>query len=160
MTTGLKFSTSARTGMLGGALHSLSFKAMFTGGSLLIYSGPVPASADDALSGNTELLEIDASGAGLTFENAVDGYIEKTAAEAWSGTVTNVPNYAATFFRFAGPNAVAAVEDAAVDLSDTYHRFQGTVDVADADMTFGVTTWANGSTKGVEFFRVYLPTYA
>lgn len=96
-----------------------SLKSILDGSVIRIYSGPVPASADSGLAGNTLLCEITADGgAGLTFESASTGAeLIKSLSETWQGTV--VANGVATFFR------MVKAADTGV-LTTTEARVQGT----------------------------------
>ncbi len=101
-----------------------SLRAAMTAGFLYIYSGPVPASADDAIDGSSvELAKItvaDDGTTGLSFEaTATAGVLTKTAAEAWSGTVEATGT--ATFMRFVDSG------DAPATSSTTSKRLQDTV---------------------------------
>lgn len=85
----VRFSTGLRDGML----NATGLKEAFTNGTLYIYSGVQPASADDAVQG-TLLLQITESGGafahgsatnGINFDAPSGGVVSKAAAETWQG---------------------------------------------------------------------------
>jgi hypothetical protein len=70
-----------------------AYKTNLDAGFLFIYSGAVPATADEALdmgAEHTELVKISLNGdgvTGLTFDAAANGVIAKPVAANWSGTI-------------------------------------------------------------------------
>ena len=68
-----------------------SLKSLFNGGFIYLYSGPVPATAEEAVDGSSVLLgkisESDDGVTGLTFEaTAPSGILRKLATEEWKTT--------------------------------------------------------------------------
>lgn len=133
---GALFGATLANGMLvTGALN-----ALLSGGSILVFSGTPPAKPDDATSGNTLLVTIKNGAAGVTWENSVvNGVMDKTAAETWSGTAVGTGT--ASFYRYVvgtdtGTGAAAAGN----------YRIQGSVGTASADMVLGSTTITTGDT--------------
>lgn len=135
-------------------------------GFLYLFSGPVPATADEALdmvNDHTQLVRMTESGdgsTGLSFETPVQNVMVKAAAEDWSGLVAfdgaedNKSTLTPTFYRFcsAGDDGRAAA---------TAPRLQGTVggptSNADFVLTSGDSLTDNGTnTQGASFFRVIL----
>lgn len=112
------------TGLLAHNAVTGSKKAALDGGFVYYFSGPVPATADDAVDGATVMLakfSLNGAGAtGLTFEaTATDGVLTKTAAEAWQSTAAATGT--ATFFRFCDS------ADTGTTASTTAKRVQGTL---------------------------------
>lgn len=129
-----------------------SLKAALDNGFLRLYSGPVPASADDAIDGSSvELCIISAGGdgsTGLTFAApASDGILVKTSGEVWSGTVEATGT--ATFWRFceAGDDGSA--------VSTTAKRMQGTVGTTVAsEGVLPSVSLTQGNTQDIDLFQV------
>ena len=142
----IKVSTALRNGML----DSGSFKSLMALGFLDIYSGPVPATADDALVGATKLCRVSvaSSATGLSFAAADAGVIPK-AAEVWSGV--NLATGVATFYRFV-TSADTGVSSA------TEKRMQGAVGLAGADLNLTNTSLTIALTQTIDYFVVSLPT--
>lgn len=91
----LKFGATLANAML----VTGSAQSLLNGGHIYIFSGPVPATADAALSGNTALMTIDNGGTGGTWQNvASNGVLTKTASETWSGNAATAGT--ASFFRY------------------------------------------------------------
>lgn len=125
-----------------------SLKQILDGGFIRVYSGPVPASADAALSGNDLLVEISASGLGVTFEpTAGDATLVKNLSEIWQGDV--LQNGTATFFRFEHQADTGTQTTAEV-------RMQGTVGGAAADLTISNSSLVQGSPQRLEYFAIAL----
>lgn len=142
----------ASTGLRNKLLDTGSLSTILDLGTLKMYAGTVPATADDALGSATLLTTItNASGAtGLTMDAAaVAGVLGKASAEVWSGV--NVASGTATFYRH------VAVGDTGVS-STTQARVQGSIAIAGADMNLTSTTLANGATQTVDFYTLNLPT--
>lgn len=141
------------TGLRNYMLATGSFKAALDGGKLKLYSGTVPATADDSLGAAVELVEITESGdgvTGLTFEAAaVSGVLAKTAAETWQGAASQ--SGTATFFRF--------VLDADLTTTNTTDlRIQGTVDTIAAELNLSDTSIVAPGVQTINHFNVALPT--
>jgi hypothetical protein len=135
----------------GGSLRSIISGAF----KLYIYAGPVPATAAVIPSGT--LLCTVGSGAGGTSvvnmaANAPNGILTKSAAETWTGPVSNVGNLAATYYRFCLPaDIAAAIADAGLGAQP---RIQGTVGVGDFDLIVGADVLQNTSTFTIAYFNL------
>lgn len=144
-----KFSTGFRNSIL----VTGSVKNALDAGFIKIYSGTPPATADAALSGNTELVNISIDGLGvdgLTFDAAAaDGVIQKTASEVWKGT--NANSGTATFFRFVKSGDTGASSSTAV-------RVQGNVGVAGSDMNLASTVLAATEEQVIDYFAIAFPS--
>lgn len=145
-------SAKLSTGLRNHVMATGSLKAGLDGGVIYIYSGTPPATADDALVGNTLLCTISNNGAGtgITLDTTpVGGTLPKNPAEVWKGTVGATG--AATFYRFA-----ALLDDGL--LSTVEKRLQGTVGTVNADLIFSNVNFVSGNTKQVDAYNVALPT--
>lgn len=145
----------ATTASKNAALNSIGVKEQFTLGFLFIFSGPVPATADEALdvvADHTQLVKIsnNSTATGLTFDNPASGVLPKKASETWAGLNTfdgvddAETDLTATFFRLcaAGDNGRGIAD------GTTGYRLQGSVggpssgadlQLADAELTAGDT---------------------
>ena len=96
---------------LADAIASL-YKSELDGGFLYVFSGPIPASAEDALDMGADhtqlamLSESDDGMTGLTWSAPVDGVIVKTPSETWEGL-----------------NSFDGAEDSETTLTATFARF-------------------------------------
>lgn len=159
----MRFSKGMQSHLLG----SGSLKGALDGGFLYIYSGTVPAHADDAASGATLLAKITVSGGGtgLTFGTPVQSVtaggeqiatLSKTAAETWSGTI--LATGTASFFRY-----VEASDEANHAASTTTaKRIQGTVGspASLADLNLTSTSLTSGQTQNIDYFQITMPETA
>lgn len=137
------------TGLRNALLDSASLKDILDGGFLDIYSGTIPATADDALTGATLLCRVSNGGSGLTFDtNAVGGVLSKNPSEVWQGL--NTASGVASFFRFVSASDTGAA-------SDTEGRIQGTVAVLGADLNISNTSLTVSAPQAIQFFYVALP---
>lgn len=134
-------------------------RTALNGGFLYLYSGPVPATADEALdmvNDHTEIAmfsESDDGITGLTFDASVNGVLNKAAAEDWRATTSfdgadsAELNLAWSFYRFcpSGDNGRGAA---------TGPRVQGTVGgpTSGADLVFGTNTIGNGVEQPISAF--------
>lgn len=137
-------------------------KTQLDGGFLFIFTGPVPASANDALdmvADHTEIVKISVNGdgvTGLTFEAPDNGQLNKETTEDWEGTAAFdgadelEATLAPTFYRFckAGDTGRGAADET------TGHRVQGTVGgpTSGADLVLGVNTIANAAVQPISNF--------
>jgi hypothetical protein len=135
-----------------------SFKDLFRNGTLKIFSGSQPASADDDESGYTELCQITlASGSfsagngnnGINFEDAVSGTLSKKGSETWSGV--NSATGTAGWFRFYD-------NDMVVGASTTAKRFDGAIATSGAELNMSSTSLTSGATTTIDSFDVTLPS--
>ena len=142
----------ASTGLRNKLLDTGSLRSVMSLGFVKLYSGTVPASADDSLGAATLLttLSVSSGGTGLTFAaTAVAGALPKATAEVWSGV--NAAGGVASFYRH------VAVGDTGA-LSTTEARIQGTISVAGDDMNLTNTTLTGGATQTMDFYQLFLPT--
>lgn len=140
------------TGLRNKILDTAPLRTVLGLGFINIYSGPVPATADAALTGATLLSTVsnNSTATGVTFDAAASaGVLAKAAVEVWSGL--NVAGGIASFYRHVAPADTGA-------LSLTEARIQGTCGVVGADMNLTNTTLSNGATHTVDFYQVNLPT--
>lgn len=128
-------------------------------GFLYLFTGPVPATADEALDMvnlHTQIARFTESNngvTGLTFDAAVAGVINKAAAEDWrtttafSGKDAAQPSLAPTFWRFcpAGDDGRGVAAGA---------RVQGTAGgpTSGADLLFGSNTLGNAVEQPISAF--------
>lgn len=131
------------------------------GAFLHLFSGPVPATAEEAIDGTSALvvkLTKDGDGStGLTFDPTVaNGVLRKTAAEVWKGTVGAGAGGEATFFRLCigtdNGEGVAGGSD---------YRVQGTVG---KDMTYAMfltnNVFADAEDLELDDFQIHQPSSA
>lgn len=143
----LKFSTGLRKGLM----VTGSLKSMLDGGSIKLYDGPIPSSADSALSGNSLLVEIKVktTGAGLTFESAApSGVLVKSLSEIWESDV--IAGGTPTFFRF-----VKGADTGVASTSEV--RIQGSVGLAGTDMQISSATLIISAPQKLDYFNVAMP---
>lgn len=120
-------------------LDSTGVSEALTGGSIFIFAGPVPASADAALdmdNDHTLLAIIDDSGGGLNFETPANGVLPKQTSQTWSGLV-----------EFTG------AEQASSELSATFYRFCAPADLgqgAGGSTTYRIQGTAGGPSDAAE----------
>ena len=129
-----------------------SLKDILDGCVMRFYTGPVPASADSALSGNTMALELKtSSGGNLTFDANADGAVLKKAlTEIWKGDAVAAGNM--TFFRHEKPGDTGGAGTGEV-------RVQGTVGGPAADITVSTTLIEVGETRTLEYFAIELKEF-
>lgn len=129
-----------------------SLKSILDGCVARFYSGPVPASSDSALSGNTLLLELKTSvGGNLTFEaNAEGATLKKALSEIWTGDA--VAGGTITFMRLEKPGDTGSGGTESV-------RVQATVGGPDADIVVSTTLIELGETRVLEYFAIALIEY-
>ena len=140
------------TGLRNYMLATGSLKGALDGKVIKIYSGPEPASADAALSGNTLLCTITVGGdgsTGLTLDAAAtNGQITKNTGEVWEGDI--VANGDATFFR----------QETLADsggVSTTAVRLQGNIANVGADLNFTDTTFVRGDARRINYYVAAIP---
>lgn len=117
-----------------------------------IYSGPAPASANDAVPASATLLctiSDNNTGGGLNFKPAVtDGVLSKLPSQIWSGV--EVANGVASWFR------VVKVDDVGNE-STTAIRLQGDVSQVAGDMTLYDTSFAVGNHRPIKHCNIIIP---
>lgn len=142
----MKRSTGFRNATLStGAITALNGKV------IKIFSGAVPASADDALpTGLVPLcvVSLNDTGTGLTFGTPTGGQVTKNTSEIWSGTITT--SGTATFFRMEDSSDAGGASTTAV-------RVQGTIAQDGADMNLGETALVSGNLRQIKFFVLTIP---
>ena len=135
-----------------------SYRAALNSGFIQIFSGPVPATADAALTmgggGNTLLATISVGGdgtTGLTFDaSATGGVLTKTASENWEGPIGATGT--ASFFRFCptADNGQGAADPT------TGYRLQDTVGLdASSGLILTSTSFVSGNTQTISLFQVF-----
>lgn len=150
----IKISTTLATAL------AAAVKAALDGGTLKIFSGPVPATAGAAVDGASVLLAeitVDGDGVtGLTFDAPTTGTLNKAAADTWTCLGTDVVSGTATFYRFTESG------DAGTALSTTHSRIQGIVgtDPFSSDLIVGTTTFTNGVDVPIDSFSFNVPVEA
>jgi hypothetical protein len=147
----LKFSTGFRDALL----DTNDLKTLFDGGFIKVYSGTVPANADAARSGATELVmyTVDDDGTtGLDLDTAAaSGAIAKAPAQTWSGTAG--ASGTATFWRYEQTGDTG-------NASTTELRIQGTIGGAGADLFVSSTTFSSATLYTIDFFSLSIPVPA
>lgn len=146
------------TGLRNGMLNATGFTEAFNDGTIYVYSGPQPATADAAVQG-TLLLQVTvdngawAAGSptnGLGFDAPAAGVISKAAAEVWRGL--GVTTGTAGWFRLVG-NATDAGGS-----STTLPRLDGTVAVSGGDMNMSSISIVTSAPTTVDVFQFTLPS--
>lgn len=145
------------TGLRNGMLNATGFTEAFNDGTIYVYSGPQPATADAAVQG-TLLLQVTvnngawAAGSptnGLGFDAPASGVISKAAAEVWRGL--GVATGTAGWFRLVGNAADAGGS------STTLPRLDGTVAVSGGDMNMSSISIVTSAPTTVDVFQFTLP---
>lgn len=143
----IKNSTGICTQMIEAARGALSNHV------LRIYSGAVPASANDELGSSAQLL-VTISGGGnnspLQFQEASLGVITKDDNQTWTGTIAQ--SGTPTFYRIENKDYDNG------DASLTAVRVQGTVG-NNGDLKLGVTTLSVGNPQSIDYFQLQLPEF-
>lgn len=152
----LRLSTGLRNAMMS-ATGGKSFAEAMQDGTLHIYSGAQPTTANDPETG-TLLVKITlASGNftsgsptnGLEFGDATGGSVGKKAGEVWSGLAEN--SGTAGWFRFYANTVVTGAN------STTAVRFDGACGTSGAQCNMGSTSITNGGTVTIDTVNVTLP---
>jgi hypothetical protein len=142
---------SNSTGYKNAVAATGSILTVRNGGRLKIYSGPLPANADDALdSSNTLLVTIsdNGTGGGLQFDSTpVSGVLQKSPTQTWSGTA--VASGTATFFRWEMSGDTGGASTTAI-------RVQGSVGLIGADLNLASTNITTGSVIVIASYNVGL----
>lgn len=149
----------ATAATLNAALNATGIKEQFAGSFLFIYSGTVPATADEALdmvAAHTELCKISVDGdgvTGLTFGTPAAGVLPKTPSETWTGT-NNFDGFAAatspqapSFFRL----CAASDDGRGLANASTGYRIQGSVGGPGSgkDLVLATSTMADGDPQPI-----------
>lgn len=138
------------TGMRNYILGTGSLDAALAAGFVDIYTGPPPASADDAATG-TKLVRVSNAGLGVNLDVPASGVIPKSPSETWQGT--NLATGTAGYWRF-----VEAADTAA--LSTTQKRVQGTCGLAGADLNMSSVNLVNGAPQVIDACNFTMPATA
>ena len=137
------------TGLRNKLLDTGSLKTTLALGSIKIYSGTPPASADDAIGGGNTLLctiTVNSGATGLSMAAAaVNGVLSKLTTDVWSGV--NAASGTASFYRH-----VAAGDTGAS--STTEARLQGLVAVAGAELNLSSVNLTAGATQTIDYYSV------
>lgn len=128
-------------------------QAALNNGLLGIWSGPVPASADDAVDGSSVLLatiSAGGTGTGMTFQTtSTGGVLAKTASENWTGNV--LATGTASFYRYYIPTDTGAT----ADTTAANIRIQGTVGTdMNSSMLLPSVALTQGNTQAISAFQV------
>lgn len=147
-------SVKASTGLRNKLLDTSPLKTIFNLGYLLLYAGPVPDSADDAIVGGTHTLLCDVRNnnttTGITFAStASGGAITKNLSETWSRAAGNTGT--ATFYRL-----VTSSDTGAASTSEA--RVQGTIGTSGADLNLTTTSLVSATIYTIDSFSLSLPT--
>ena len=137
-----------------------SLKDIMKDGKILVYSGSQPSSPDAAVT-STLLLTITvgsgawvagAFGSGLEFEDGpLDGVVEKSASETWSGVASASGTAGWFMFVANGTDALA--------LSTTLPRISGSIGISGADLNIGNASIVTTRTYTIDEFSFTLPEY-
>ena len=138
------------TGIRNALLASGSLRAQLNLGTIRIFSGAAPASADDAETGVLLcVITEDSTATGLSLDvAAVNGLLFKDSA-AWSGVCLSTGT--ASYYRHVGP------ADTGV-LSTSEPRLQGTTGTIGADMNFTSTALVLNASQAIDYYTIGLPT--
>ena len=136
----MKLSTGLRNYMLSGG----SLKAALASGKLIIYSGAIPATADDAIGSATPLWTV----SGVSFDTAAANATLLKESGAWTATASAGTG---TFFRHT-TSADAGAADA------TAYRIQGTFGVAGCDLNRAAGATLTAASVTLDYYAVVFPT--
>ena len=129
---------------------SRSFQDIFKNGEVRIYSGTMPASADNPPgASNTLLVTIKKNGTdGVSFDDAVAGVLSKAAAETWQGTVVVDGTAAWARLQQTGDLGTDNAVDARIDMS--VGTFSGEIQVPS-------TAFLTGAVQTLTKFTITVP---
>lgn len=150
-----RLSTGLRNKMMG-ATGGASFAEALADGTMHIYSGAQPTTADDAETGTLLARITLASGAftsgntanGLEYGDASGGSVGKKAGEVWSGL--GLTNGTAGWFRFYANTVVTGASASAV-------RWDGACGTSGAQCNMGSTSITQDGTVTIDTVSVTLP---
>lgn len=120
-----------------------SIQAALKYGQFMIYTGSQPADPDDAPTG-TLLVTVKNGSSGVTFGDAVDGYLSKTVGESWTGV--GVASGTAGWFRLVAPG------DLGTD-NETDCRLDGAVSTSSGELNFSSLVFTVGATQTISDFH-------
>lgn len=152
----LRLSTALRNKIMTATAGS-SFAGAMLDGTLHIYSGAQPTTADDAETGTLLARITLASGAftsgaalnGIELGDAVAGAIGKKIGEVWSGVA--IANGTAGWFRFYANTVVTGA------VTTTGVRFDGACGTSGAQCNMGSTSITSGGTVTIDTVSVTMP---
>ena len=130
----------------------VAMQAALANGRIDIYSGPPPASADDAPTG-TLLLKVSKNGDGSPLVMGTvpsGGLLKKPAGDVWRGTV--LASGTAGYYRY-----VVTTDTGAPSLTGC--RMQGRVAEVDAELIISNAALVLGAPQDVKDFTFVVPTY-
>lgn len=137
------------TGFRNRVLATESAREALNNTVIVVYAGPVPATADAALGSAVELVTITVDGDGttpLTMDStATNAQLSKNPSEVWSGTITT--SGTATFYR------QQTLADAG-DASTTAVRIQGTVGTVIGELNFSDVAFVSGDERRINYYVV------
>lgn len=143
------------TGLKNALLDTSSLDTLLNDGTIRIYSGAVPASADATLASAVLLNQYTDAGAalgagtGLDFEAAaVAGALGKLTAQVWQGDA--VATGTASFFRFVQQADTGGAVPAEI-------RIQGTVGGVGAELFVASTSFSISTTYTIDYFSIAIP---
>lgn len=151
----LRLSTGLRNKMMT-ATGGASFAEAMADGTLHIYSGAQPTTADDAETGTLLVRITLSSGAftsgvatnGIEFGDATGGAVGKKSGEVWSGVA--IASGTAGWFRFYANTVGTGASSSAV-------RFDGSCGTSGAQCNMGSTTITLDGTVTIDTVNVTLP---
>lgn len=144
------------TGAINKLLDTGSFKGLFTGGFIDIYTGTQPASPNTGAGtvGATKLCTVysDGASAGLNFAAAAtDGVLSKLGTETWSGTM--LANGQAGWFR------LRETSDTGLSDSTTAARMDGAIATSGAQLNLGSLTFTKDAPFMMASATFWLPQF-
>ena len=130
----------------------VAMQAALANGRIDIYSGPPPASADDAPTG-TLLLQVSKDGDGSPLAMGTTpsgGLLKKPVSDIWRGTV--LASGTAGYYRY-----VVTTDTGVPSLTEC--RMQGRVAEVDAELIISNAALVLGAPQDVKDFTFVVPTY-
>lgn len=145
----VRLSTGLRAAMLNGGTEG-GMKGALSGGTIRIYSGPQPISADAPATGTLlGIVTVDGAGGGLHFDTSTDGTLSKAAAEDWK--FKGIAAGTAGWFRFTADGGFPDIN------SSVEARIDGTIATSGGDVSITNVAITVGSPNTVDVFTFTLP---
>lgn len=140
------------TGLRNHMLATGSARTALQNGSIRIFSGPPPVSADAAETGTLLcVIDKDGAGAGFTLDvAAVDGVLAKVPTDVLQGT--NLATGTAGYYRHVGSADTGA-------LSTTEPRVQGRISTSGAEGNLSSVNLVASAIQTADEYSVNLPTF-